>query len=495
MIVEKQDEVLYNEAVTCFKNEAYRMAYIAGWLCIAESLKNKFKIMSERDKVADRVVLEIEKLEEEHKPSDQLILDRAKEIGLLSDVSYNKLCPFIKHRNIFAHPYNIGPRPDEVFVLLKTAIDEILSMEAYLRKPYIDKLIDNLVKVPHFLDNRENKIEDFCVYIMGKILPTLYPYLFKTTLFYLNEITSDPDKATLYWRTKIFLIKALNIISPNFNEGEWQLEKKSEDFIGIISDVFLCETLFPKIPEPIQDRIVLYVTNAEIKQSSKELYIKRLYEANGYMTDNQKAMFSKCLNHLISEQRYITLIMNHIPLDMYVDGFILDFKTYEWPAQNVAARALIEVNNGDLISLSNDKLEQLGRNILQSAQGNSRGSHEFIYTKLSEVGVETPLCLIKGLLFECFVNENFCFRCKNKFLKEVLHIILKREAKDITNMLLELVEQIKKSSYEYLTDTSTMIQIINDVRGEIKSTKPDIEKLLKQLNEPIELIDKKMHNT
>lgn len=44
-----EDYVLFDEIFGCIKGGAFRSAYIINWICIAESLKNKFYKMSDRD--------------------------------------------------------------------------------------------------------------------------------------------------------------------------------------------------------------------------------------------------------------------------------------------------------------------------------------------------------------------------------------------------------------------------------------------------------------
>ncbi len=39
----EQDKVLFEEVLTCFESGALRAAYILTWICIAESIKAKFR--------------------------------------------------------------------------------------------------------------------------------------------------------------------------------------------------------------------------------------------------------------------------------------------------------------------------------------------------------------------------------------------------------------------------------------------------------------------
>jgi len=484
-ISDNYDVVLYDEAVNCFKNGAYRMAYIAGWLCAAESLKNKIKIMSERDDVAEKVFIEIEKLENAGKPADQFILQNAKNIGLVDNVSFSKLEPFIKHRNIFAHPYNQTPRPDEVFGLLKTIIEEVLSNPAYLRRPFIDQLLKNITEIPHFLIYNMDKIHIYCDSITNKIIPSQYPYLFIQAVYLLNNIRQDPDKAVVYKKTKIFLRRFLLNVNSDFKDEKWKVDKKFQDFPSTITDLFLYSPLFTLISEDMQDKIISYVTDTEITNNKMVNYVKLLMKfvaTPDCLTEPQKNIVEQCLSNFINNENYYVLL-GEVPFSLYSERIIGALKSHDWYVQNPAARALANIKNVELQQLPPDMLEILGRNILQSAEGGANGSGEFISQKIySEELLPEPF--IKGLLFECFINEARQFRCKKDFLKLVLNIVFNKNPANPKTLIEELVAEIKRATPKYpmfSSKTNEALVILEGFADELRITDTTKEALVRLL--------------
>jgi len=382
-ICEKQDFPLFDEAVKCYKTKAFRMAYIAIWICVAESLRNKISIIAQRDKVADNVLREIEKIETKHTPPDRFILDKSKELGILDDPAFLQIDHLLAMRNIYAHPYNIGPIPKEVELAFIQASHKVLSVPALLRKPYIDKLLGNLSSNRHFIDNLEEKVVQFAQDVIGKIIPTLYPYMLKGLLYYLDEVIRDPDKTIfkyrLVWFTRIFV----NQIKPNINEPEWKLKDKFDDFPLAVTLVFSDINLWGLLSENIQDgilgwllepeenidgKIVSVLTSRENAQQALLLFKK------GKLTARQQERFLGWIE--AKELSFLTLWS--IPLELYVDKVISKLSSHNWYDQNPAASCLWNLGPEGMKSTPIEKLEVLGRNLFQAADGNSHDSIAFL---------------------------------------------------------------------------------------------------------------------
>jgi hypothetical protein len=264
-IYDRQDIILFDEVVRCIKVRAYRMAYIAIWINIAESLKNKFKIISQKDKVVDKIVQEIAGMENKHTPPDKYILEKAKDLGMLDEVVYAKLVNILTMRNLYAHPYQQEPSGLDVISALTISVDNVLSAPPLLLKRYIDNLVDTLQTNRHFIDDLKEKVEKFASDIVHRIAPNLHPYFIKSLFYHFNMVIDDPDMQLFTTRFMWFTRTCIREIKPNFAEQEWQLHDKFIDFPKVISTIFITPDLWDILQDNIQDSIVSYLLFPEIE--------------------------------------------------------------------------------------------------------------------------------------------------------------------------------------------------------------------------------------
>src|SRR5438105_4220585 len=136
-VVSEQDTVLLKEAFACLQAGALRAAYITTWLAIAESLKQKFKVMSDRDSEIHKIVQGIEEREEKEQAVDSYLLRKAKEIGILAPEDVARVGHIFTMRSIFAHPYHVAPSEEEVRAAMVIAVDSVLAYPPFLRHGYI----------------------------------------------------------------------------------------------------------------------------------------------------------------------------------------------------------------------------------------------------------------------------------------------------------------------------------------------------------------------
>lgn len=456
-ICEKQDLFLFDEAVKCFKSKALRMAYIAIWICVAESLRNKISIIAQRDKVADDVLREIEKVESRHMSPDRFILDKSKELGILDDSAFLQLEHLLAMRNIYAHPYNIGPILQEAELAFIQASDKVLSAPALLRKPYIDKLFENLSNNRHFIDNLEEKVIQFAQDVTGKIIPVLYPYMLKGLLYRLDTVVRDPDKAIFKDRIVWFTRALVNQIKPNFTEPEWKLKEKFDDFPMAVTLIFSNISLWELIPEDIQDGIlgwllepveivdgksVILVSSRESVQQALLLFKK------GKLTTRQQERFLGWIE--AEELSFLTLWS--IPLELYVDKVINKLSIHNWYVdQNPAASCLWNIGPVGMKSTPIEKLEVLGRNLFQAADGNSHDSIAFLKNSIAQ-GIKWPSDFSRGILLEAFVNEDLKFRCKHEYIDDAILIAVRSSQGTSIELFNDLLQKIIGSTPKYGDD-------------------------------------------
>ncbi len=469
---QQQDVTLFDEAIKCLEAKAFRMAYIATWICIAESLKNKFKIMAQKDTVADKIVQEIEKLEQEHRPPDRFILDKARELGIIDEIVYKQVENIFKMRNLFAHPYHIAPTKEEVTSAIIIAVDKILATQPLLRKPYIDNLLDNLQSNRHFIDDLERKVIEFAQDTVARVSPNLYCYLVKELFYRLNTVVSDPDKEIFANRLIWFARACIKQINPDFSKPEWRLIDKFNDFSKAVSLVCATPELWPLIPENIQDSIISYLLYPEESGAvvtPEERAVILVYELakHGKLSKRQKEK----LNDVLRKFNPDTLVSIGLPIEVCIDGIKERFKSYNYYIQNPAAEAIKLAGPKGIKNLAPDNLEYIGRNVLQSAEGGARSSIFLIFDIL-KTKWKWPEPFVKGLLFECLVNEKEEFRCKNTYLKEVILITIRNNQGDPLTIIDLLIQTIKKSKPK---DEGVYLKIDESIKA--------LEKTLNELQE------------
>src|SRR5688500_18169320 len=78
------DRIHFDEISCCLNARAYRSAYIMTWIALAESLKSRFFEMEFRDSEISKIATKLNEMESQKKPTDTFILDKAKDVGIVS---------------------------------------------------------------------------------------------------------------------------------------------------------------------------------------------------------------------------------------------------------------------------------------------------------------------------------------------------------------------------------------------------------------------------
>lgn len=493
-IYDKKDLALFDEAVKCYQCAAYRMAYIAIWITIAESLRNKISTMAQKDNHADEILKEIDRLENEHKATDRPILENAKVLGTLNDADYQQIEHILIMRNIYAHPYNVGPVPQEVELAFTHAIEKVLSVPPLLRKPYIDYLLENLEQNRHFIDDLEEKVVKFAKDITTKIAPNLYPYTLKGLFYRLNGVLNDPDKKIfqrrLIWFARMFAAQ----IKPNFAKPEWRLKDKFNDFPQAVTQILSDVDLWGIVPEDIQDGILGWLLYPEeevdgekivLETSGKNVQQAFILYINKRLTQRQEERFLKW----VEEEKIGNLGRWGIPLEYYVDKVNQALSSHNWYTQNPATNCVWNLGPSGLMHVPEDKLELLGRNILQSADGLAHDSMSLLKNSL-ENNIRWPKSFIKGVLYESFLDEALEYRCKHRCLHEGLLVCIRCCSEDTKDLFEKLISDIDSSTPKFGDDfeygEKESIVELDKVIAELQGQELDVYKdLLLRLREEL----------
>src|SRR5690606_26031882 len=100
-----------------------------------------------------------------------------------------------------------------------------------------------------------------------------------------------------------------------------------------------------------------------------------------------------------------------VPLEWYQEELINELKSSNWYAQNAVIEVIEGLGPQKINSLDSNYLIELGRNVLQAADGNARTAIDFVVT-LSRDSKEWSSAFIEGIFLETFINHKNQIRFK-----------------------------------------------------------------------------------
>ncbi|HCH34200.1 MAG: VrlM [Candidatus Saccharibacteria bacterium GW2011_GWC2_48_9] len=452
-ILIEEDKPLFNEAVQSAAVGALRGAYILIWLTCAEALKRKLKEAATRDAAALPMVTAIEAVEASRGSADYFILQKAKDYDLIDDVVLQKLTYIYTMRCVYGHPYETAPSEEELASAANVVSEEVLSRPTLYRKKYLEGFIDKLTGNIDFLENSETRVKAYANDMSVRVDPVAYRYLANVYSSKLEVMYRDPTLAPIVMRGVWFLSEFLKEVGTSFaNEDQWH-----EFVLGcpqISQLIFLRKrALYDAIGSRANDSLVSYaLTNA----SERPTGVKRLeplLEA-GRLSEAQKLTYY-ALGIAVFKAAHVKTMTAYFEL-------ISELKSYNWPRQNIAMSLLSNNDRSQVSDLDEDQQEQLGRNILQAADG-SAGSANTYLTALATDYANYPRSFIRGVILESFVNDENKFRLKNAGLEIALPTIANHP-----ELLAELIEKLDAAEPTGWTQTMTFdtaIELINGQNG------------------------------
>ena len=451
-IPENNDKVLITEAVKVIDCKQYRAAYILIWLACIESIVERFKQLSRTDPAAKKIYDEITDTSDGKRATDKIILTKAKEYGFIDAIEENKLKQIYENRCIYAHPYNESPKLENVDSAFVDVIDIILAKTLYFTKnnikQEISKLTDNMLYVANFPASIERHTEFLLKRIETDNLMLFIQGYFEKLDQYWTKSTKT-EEVNLGINLLSVLLKKTDIAElPNADWHQITMKLKIVD-----SFILLEPVLFSKIGFDAQNTLLT---------KAKNLINRYLPVLNGIinliktkvLTNDQYNIIQQELNNLSLE----VFANSDADLNFLYDKIITDLKSYTWPVQSPAILAIIN-KKSTIKNLSIDKQIELGRNVLQTANGNERRACAFLE---SQDIYSLPVDFLKGIIFEVFVNENNEIRYKERCINSVLSIINNIEAADRDAILEGLIEIISRSNIKRGQEYALSMILIKD---------------------------------
>ena len=411
-----QDLPLFREAVISAKAGALRAAYVMLWLACAESLKRRFQEAEKHDTAAGIIVGKIDELEKKQRSADKALLQHAQDYGFLSDYGLTALSQIYELRCIFAHPYEEEPSSEQVTNAAATVVDLVLSQPVKLRYGYGEQLLKEMLGNKTYLDDQQSAVADFVKIICLRLDENIYPWMLRKYWQELEALADDPSVASLFRRGLWFgRAMLLEVGVAAFDHDEWH------DLVGRFPKTLMrvCSTagIFDGMGERAQNSLTGEILEESKTRASVLAHLQRL-NSQGALSDRQRERFNEHVSQLtISDLRASGLSTNTCYAEL-----ICALKSYDWYTQNPAMALLMSNGPEQAAELTEEQQENLGRNILQAADGGARSAGAFL-SSLAESPTPWPSDVVRGVVLEVFTDDDLVIRAKTRLLHLVASVL------------------------------------------------------------------------
>ena len=448
-ILSVEDLPLFDEAVLAAKVGALRAAYVMTWLSCAESLKRRFREARIRDHAAGKIVSEIDAMEQQHKAIDKPILDKALKYGFLSDSAHSILTQVYEMRCIYGHPYQEAPSREKLVDAAASVVQLVLSKPVKLRHGFGKQLLEGLLTDRNYLDDYEPTVAEFTKNILLRLDESIYVWLLDEYWKELEGILNDSSMDVFYRRGLWFCRTMLAEIGVStLTHEEWH--NRTVRFPKTMMSLCGTADIFRYVGDHAQDSLVGFILETSKTRASVLPYLERLSDEDA-LSERQQARFTMRL----SEMETRAIIASGLSTKYSYDVLIKALESNDWYTQNPAINLIVANGPDQAARLSVDQQGNLGRNILQSADGAARSALRFL-RELSLGHKRWPFGIVLGIALETFTNENNDIRIKVvdyiDFVLSGLDCLSIAERNEIINGIVASVEAGKPSQASYAED-------------------------------------------
>ena len=456
-ILADQDRPLLEDAVEAAKVDALRAAYVMIWLACAESLKRRFREAQKRDVTAGAIVGQIETKEKAYKSVDKFVLDKAHEYGFLSDPGHTILNHVYEMRCIYGHPYEEAPSQEQVSHAAAAVVEHVLSKPVKLRHGFGQQLLKNLLEDRSYLDDQRAAVSAFAKDIIPRIDDSIHGWLLDKYWAELEELADDSSLAVFFRRGIWFCRTVLTEIGVTvFPKDDWH--DRASRFLKTLIRICSIVGIFKQIGRRAQDSLIGSILAESSTRASVLTHFERLHD-NKLLSKRQRERFTEHIATMESSK----LRSSGLSTRTCFDRLIKSLESHDWYTQNPAVELLSSNGPDDAAELPEKQQMELGRNVLQAAEGNARSAKRFI-TALADDGRSWPYDFVRGVALECFINEDNDIRFKDEMLSEVLEALDDLRATDRKLIIAETVTSVKAGKPKRRVDRSDFARVIDIVK-------------------------------
>ncbi|MGN8844764.1 hypothetical protein ACTNDN_18325 [Niallia sp. HCP3S3_B10] len=393
-------------------------------------------------KYKKKVIRKLEDLEGKERPTDSLLIREAEEFGLITKAQKIKLEHMKTMRGVYAHPLNNAPTKLEVEVAIELGVTIVLSQPPLLKHAFVKELAVAIFENHHYLDDNSERVTDFAENTLQHVNPSVFPYFFKLLIENLNRINGDITKEIFFRRGKLFLNALLKkAIDSDVSIEDWKVSDLLHNYSNIMAKTFIDEMFWPLLNETLQDSIIGYliepIKEGKVIKPSIES-IEKILNLHNHALLNQRHL--ERLNTALEKCSPYYKMSAGVPLEWYQNELIFDLKSRNWYQQNPVIDVLVSLGKEKINQLESQFLIELGRNLLQAADGGARDVKDFILS-LGKKNQWSSF-LIEGVFLETFVNEKNKIRFKRHFQTAFMAVLAlqKDDRERIFNNAIELLK-------------------------------------------------------
>jgi len=453
--------VLFDEASRCYDAKAFRSARIMIWLCVAESLESKIREMANVDSVAGNAIRDIEKAKSNLFSVDETILNQAKLLGILDETEYRKMEYIRDMRSAAAHPSSADPTEEEIIASAVDAVDIVLSRPALLTHGYVKNLLNNVFTNYHYLSEDTTRARENGKQIGRRLKKDVMPSLIREYAIQLESCRTDPVQLSFYPQKVTFFSGILSEAIPLY-ASTWNIREMLERYPLVMAAILAEPKIWPCIDSQCQEQVLGHLLDPVIdgKKVSPDavsiLMVRGLNDSNKeFLNAEQKALLSTA----ISSAPVMTLKSAGIDTDILARKLIVALKTHNYYTQNPAIGDLRRIGPEAISKLDPSLQIELGRNILQSADGGAISSQKFIDTEVSNEAWSQSIII--GVLGENFVDDANKFRLKKVYLLETIRAVMSRTDQEaIIGVVAGLIASSTPKGIRCSEDYSEAISIV-----------------------------------
>lgn len=443
-IYDYSDEVLFDEIVKCIDAKAYRAANIMICISFTESLLKKLEILSESNK---KITQDLENYRNNGK--DYLLIQYAKKYELINEMEYNHLNTIMDARNNYAHPSFESPTENQVISYLYFAVQYVLKRPPYYSFLYAKSLIENhLVADPFYWGGKNNiQIQNYANNFFRRLDKNSYKPVLKLLFVSLENLFVDFNENNLGCINNCLIYLNELMTMDEISLTEEDVNDYLDKYRHTACHIFTYGDNWISLDSRSKSRIFNYASDFESGIFSESEFVNIFYPL--YESDLLEENFSSKFSDILDEISLDSLIYCNVNSKIYFRKIIEYFKRYTFGYQNSAMRALYRI---DLNQFDDVQLEEIGRNILQSAEGNAWDCMDLIDNFYDEKNVKFHnINIVQGILNEVFVNENNYFRYKIGSVRRVLLMVHQySNHDDILNNLLSDIELSKPKNNDFV---------------------------------------------
>lgn len=453
-----EDHPLFDDAVEAGKAGALRAAYVMIWLACAESLKRRFREAQKRDGAAGKIVGEIEAKEREHKAVDKFVLTKAHEYGFVSDSGHTILNHIYEMRCLYGHPYEEAPSQEQVLHAAAVVVEHVLSKPVKLRHGFGKQLLKSLLEERSFLDDQQTAVEAFAKDILPRLDESIHGWLLDNYWSELEKISGDSSMSVFsrrgIWFSRTML---LEVGVEAFYNDDWH--DKTCKFPKVLMRVCGIADVFKGIGKRAQDSLVGLILTESSTRASVLTHLERLNNS-GALTKRQQERF---VEH-VSEME-IGAIRSAGLSTLTCYGKLIDaMKSHNWYAQNPAIALVVSNGPDQAAELNEEQQINLGRNILQCAEGTEKSACKFL-EELAKDGASWPFDVVRGIALESFTNEDNQIRFKDRHLGRVLSALGHLKLKQRNQSIADIAASVDAGTPKDWTDQDDFESAIDMLKG------------------------------